>query len=335
MVRRDDAHPNFRSQIDRQRHHRMTTGRIAPLILKCAVIEVQDLTKRYGQTVAVDKLTFEIRPGQVTAFLGPNGAGKSTTMRILLGLARADNGIARIDGLAYSQLRQPLTHVGALLEGFGPNRGLKAFNHLLWAAQTNRIERRRVMEVLELVDLAGVSHRRVGEFSLGMGQRLGLAVALLGDPPILVLDEPSNGLDPEGIHWLRQFLRRLAADGRTVFVSSHLMAEMAVTADHLIVINKGRLLADTSTAEFIKRNARNFVRLRTHEPERFRLRLSAAGIAAELNEDGSIEVSGASAAEVNRLAAANHILLDELSTESASLEEAFLRLTNPTDESAP
>jgi ABC-2 type transport system ATP-binding protein len=335
MVRRDDAHPNFRSQIDGERHHRMTTGRIAPLILKCAVIEVQDLTKQYGRTVAVDKLTFGIRPGQVTAFLGPNGAGKSTTMRILLGLARANNGFARIDGLAYSQLRQPLAHVGALLEGFGPNRGLKAFNHLLWVAQTNRIERRRVMEVLELVDLAGVSHRRVGEFSLGMGQRLGLAVALLGDPPILVLDEPSNGLDPEGIHWLRQFLRRLAADGRTVFVSSHLMAEMAVTADQLIVINKGRLLADTSTAEFIKRNASNFVRLRTQEPERFRLQLSAAGIAAVLAQDGSIEVSGASAAEVNRLAAANHILLDELSTESASLEEAFLRLTNPTNESAP
>jgi ABC-2 type transport system ATP-binding protein len=299
------------------------------------VIEVQDLTKRYGRTVAVDKLTFAVHPGQVTAFLGPNGAGKSTTMRILLGLARADQGFARIEGRAYSQLRQPLTRVGALLEGFGPNRGLRAFNHLLWVAQTNRIERRRVLEVLEMVDLAGVSHRRVGEFSLGMGQRLGLAVALLGDPPALVLDEPSNGLDPEGIHWLRQFLRRLAADGRTVFVSSHLMAEMAVTADHLIVINKGRLLADTSTAEFIKRNARTFVRVRTQEPERFRLQLSAAGIAAVLAQNGSIEVSGASAAEVNRLAAANHILLDELSTESASLEEAFLRLTNPTNESAP
>src|SRR5438270_8264073 len=290
----------------------MTTPRTVPVTLKCAVIEVQDLTKRYGRTVAVDRLTFAIRPGRVTAFLGPNGAGKSTTMRILLGLARADQGFARIHGLGYSELRQPLTHVGALLEGFGPNRGLKAFNHLLWVAQTNRIERRRVMEVLELVDLAGVSYRRVGEFSLGMGQRLGLAVALLGDPPILVLDEPSNGLDAEGIRWLRQFLRGLAAEGRTVFVSSHLMAEMAVTADHLIVINKGRLLADTTTAEFIKRNARTFVRVRTQEPERFRLRLSAAGIAAVIAQNGSIEVSGASAAEVNRLAAANHILLDDL-----------------------
>jgi ABC-2 type transport system ATP-binding protein len=298
------------------------------------VIEVQDLTKRYGRTVAVDKLTFTVRPGQVTAFLGPNGAGKSTTMRVLLGLARADQGFARIEGRAYSQLRQPLTRVGALLEGFGPNRGLKAFNHLLWLAQTNRIERGRVMEVLELVDLAGVSHRRMGEFSLGMSQRLGLAVALLGDPPILVLDEPSNGLDPEGIHWLRQFLRQLAADGRTVFVSSHLMAEMAVTADHLIVINKGRLLANTSTAEFIKRNASNFVRVRTQEPDRFRRQLSAAGVAAVLAQDGSVEVSGASAADVNRLAIANQILLSELSTESASLEEAFLRLTNPRNESA-
>jgi ABC-2 type transport system ATP-binding protein len=298
------------------------------------VIEVQDLTKRYGRTIAVDKLTFAVRPGQVTAFLGPNGAGKSTTMRILLGLARADQGFARIDEVLYSQLRQPLTRVGALLEGFGPNRGLRAFNHLLWVAQTNRIERRRVLEVLEMVDLAGVSHRRVGEFSLGMGQRLGLAVALLGDPPVLVLDEPSNGLDPEGIHWLRQFLRRLAADGRTVFVSSHLMAEMAVTADHLIVINKGRLLADTSTAEFIKRNARNFVRIRTQEPERFRQQLSVAGLSTMLGQDGSVEVSGASAAEVNRLAVTNQVLLDEVSTESASLEEAFLRLTNPTNESA-
>ncbi|MGH7761593.1 MAG: ABC transporter ATP-binding protein [Candidatus Dormibacteraceae bacterium] len=297
------------------------------------MIEVQDLTKRYGQTVAVDKLTFAVHPGRVTAFLGPNGAGKSTTMRILLGLARADQGCARIEGRAYSQLRQPLTRVGALLEGFGPNRGLKAFNHLLWVAQTNRIERRRILEVLEMVDLASVSHRRVGEFSLGMGQRLGLAVALLGDPPTLVLDEPSNGLDPEGIHWLRQFLRRLAADGRTVFVSSHLMAEMAVTADHLIVINRGRLLADTSTAEFIKRNARTFVRVRTQEPKQFRLQLSGAGIAAVLAQDGSVEVSGAGAAEVNRLAIANQILLDELSTQSASLEEAFLRLTNPTNES--
>jgi ABC-2 type transport system ATP-binding protein len=185
-----------------------------------------------------------------------------------------------------------------------------------------------------LVELAGVSHRRVGEFSLGMGQRLGLAVALLGDPPTLVLDEPSNGLDPEGIHWLRQFLRGLAAEGRTVFVSSHLMAEMAVTADHLIVINKGRLLADTSTAEFIKRNAKTVVRIRTKEPEQFRRLLSAAGIAAVLADDGSIEVSGATATEVSRLAIAHQNILDELSTQSASLEEAFLRLTNPTNESA-
>ena len=312
----------------------LTTSRVGPLILKGAVVEVQDLTKRYGRTVAVDKLTFAVRPGQVTAFLGPNGAGKSTTMRILLGLARADEGFARIEGHAYSQLRQPLSRVGALLEGFGPNRGLRAFNHLLWVAQTNRIERRRVLEVLEMVDLAGVSHRRVGEFSLGMSQRLGLAVALLGDPPVLLLDEPSNGLDPEGIHWLRQFLRQLAAEGRTVFVSSHLMAEMAVTADHLIVINKGRLVADTNTAEFIKRNSRTFVRVRTQESERFRQQLSAAGIVAALASDGSVEVSGASAAEVNRLAVANHHLLEELSTQSASLEEAFLRLTNSTNETA-
>jgi ABC-2 type transport system ATP-binding protein len=303
-------------------------------IVEGAVIEVEDLTKRYGPTLAVDKLTFTVRPGQVTAFLGPNGAGKSTTMRILLGLARADQGLARIDGHRYPQLRQPLARVGALLEGFGPNRGLRAVDHLLWVAQSNRIARHRVREVLEMVDLAGVSRRRVGEFSLGMGQRLGLAVALLGDPPVLVLDEPSNGLDPEGIHWLRQFLRRLAADGRTVFVSSHLMAEMAVTADHLIVISKGRLLADIGTGEFIKLNAKAVVRVRTQNTEQFRRHLSVAGIAAVLAADGSIEVSGATAAEVSRLASANQDILDELSTQSASLEEAFLRLTNPTNESA-
>jgi ABC-2 type transport system ATP-binding protein len=298
------------------------------------VIEVENLTKRYGPTVAVDKLTFAVRPGQVTAFLGPNGAGKSTTMRMLLGLAQADEGLARINGHGYSELSQPLTQVGALLEGFAPNHSLKAFNHLLWVAQSNRIGRRRVQQVLETVELAGVSHRRVGEFSLGMSQRLGLAVALLGDPPTLVLDEPSNGLDPEGIHWLRQFLRRLAAEGRTVFVSSHLMAEMAVTADHLIVINKGRLLADTATDEFIQRNARSFVRIRTPRSEEFRLLLSAAGITAAIASDGSIEVTGATPAEVSRLAGANQYVLDELSTQSASLEEAFLRLTSPTNESA-
>jgi ABC-2 type transport system ATP-binding protein len=299
-----------------------------------AVIEVQGLTKRYGANLALDNLTFAVRPGQVTGFLGPNGAGKSTTMRILLGLGLADLGLAHIDGHRYSDIRQPLMRVGALLEGFGPNRGLRALDHLLWVAQSNRIGRRRVREVLEMVELAAVSRRRVGEFSLGMGQRLGLAVALLGDPPTLVLDEPSNGLDPEGIHWLRLFLRRMAAEGRTVFVSSHQMAEMAVTADHLIVISKGRLLADTSISEFIKHHAKTVVRVRTVDPERFLEHLSAAGIAAVLADDGSIEVSGATASEVSRLAVANQDILDELNTQPASLEEAFLRLTNPTNESA-
>jgi ABC-2 type transport system ATP-binding protein len=333
-VRRDDARPQFRFSGRRATAPLDDDTRNWGRHSEFAVIEIQGVTKRYGTTVAVDRLTFAVRPGQVTAFLGPNGAGKSTTMRILLGLARPDNGSARIEGLAYSQLRQPLMHVGVLLEGFAPNRGLRAFDHLLWVTQTNRIERRRVMEVLELVDLAGVSHRRVGGFSLGMAQRLGLAVALLGDPPMLVLDEPSNGLDAEGIRWLRQFLRGLAAEGRTVLLSSHLMAEMAITADHLVVISRGRLLADTSTAEFIKRNAQSFVLVKTREPQQFRRLLSAAAITAVLAEDGSVKVSGASAAEVNRLAIGNHILLDELSTESASLEEAFLRLTDPTNEPA-
>jgi ABC-2 type transport system ATP-binding protein len=285
--------------------------------------------------MAVDKLTFAVRPGLVTAFLGPNGAGKSTTMRILLGLARADHGSARIDAHEYAALRQPLMRVGALLEGFAPHRGLRAANLLLWVAQSNRIGRRRVREVLEIVELADLSQRRVGEFSLGMTQRLGLAVALLGDPPTLVLDEPSNGLDPVGIHWLRQFLRRLAAEGRTVFVSSHLMAEMAVTADHLVVINKGRLLADMSTDEFIKRNAKSVVRVRTERRREFGRLLSAAGITAVPADDGSIEVSDSTAANVSRLAIAHGTVLQELSTESASLEDAFLRLLNRADESAP
>jgi ABC-2 type transport system ATP-binding protein len=295
------------------------------------VIEVHELTKRYRMTTAVDRLTFGVRPGMVTAFLGPNGAGKSTTMRVLLGLARPDAGRARIDGRTYRELREPVRHVGALLEAAVPHRGRSAVNHLLWMARSNRIGRRRVLDVLETVGLADVGRQRVGAFSLGMRQRLGLAAALLGDPSVLVLDEPSNGLDPGGIRWLREFLRQLATEGRTVFVSSHLMSEMALTADHLIVIGKGRLLADTSTADFIEHNARSFIRVRAEEPERFRRHLSAAGLAVALAPDGSMEVSGATTADISRLASANDLALDELSTQSASLEEAFLRLTGTPD----
>jgi ABC-2 type transport system ATP-binding protein len=243
------------------------------------VIEVSTLTKRFGRTVALDGLTFTVQPGRVTGFVGPNGAGKSTTMRIILDLDRPDLGQALFNGRRYRDLCEPLRHVGALLEAKAVHGGRTAHNHLLWLAQTNRIGRRRVREVIGLAGLEAVASRRARGLSLGMGQRLGIAAALLGDPEILLLDEPANGLDPEGVRWIRTLLKGLAAEGRTVLVSSHLMSELAITADHLIVIGRGRLLADTSTADFIARNRGSSVRL------------------------------------------------DELSTRSASLEDAFLRLT--------
>jgi ABC-2 type transport system ATP-binding protein len=292
------------------------------------VIEVGELTKRYGHTTAVDNLTFVVRPGMVTGFLGPNGAGKSTTMRMILGLARPDRGYAKIGGRAYAELAEPLKNVGALLEAAGPHKTLRAVNHLRWVAKSNRIGPRRVTEVLELVGLADAGRQRVDTYSLGMGQRLGLAMALLGDPPVLVLDEPVNGLDPEGIRWFRQFTRGLAVEGRTVFVSSHLMTEMAMTADHLIVIGKGRLLADTSTADFVRRNARTYVRVRTAEPDRLGKELRAAGMAVVTAADGAMEVTGAAPGDISRVATASGLTLDELTTQSASLEEAFLALTN-------
>jgi ABC-2 type transport system ATP-binding protein len=215
------------------------------------VIEVQGLSKRYGRIVAIDRLSFTVRPGLVTGFLGPNGAGKSTTVRVMLGLDRPDAGRVLIDGRPYRQLNQPLTRVGALLEGASAHGGRRAYHHLLWLAQSNRIPASRVEQVLELVGLSDVGRRRVHTFSLGMAQRLGIAAALLGDPPVLVFDEPVNGLDPEGIRWIRQLMRGYATQGRTVLVSSHLMSEMALTADHLVVIARGRLLADATTAEFV------------------------------------------------------------------------------------
>lgn len=291
------------------------------------MIEIWGLTKSYRGETAVDALTFSVRPGMVTGFLGPNGAGKSTTIRMLLGLARPDRGWARIDGKPYARLGEPMRKVGALLETARPHKDRSAVNHLLWLAQSNGIGRSRVWEVLDQVGLHAAARRRTGGYSLGMAQRLGLAAALLGDPAVLVLDEPVNGLDPEGIRWLRELLRHLAAEGRTVFVSSHLMAEMAQTADHLVVIHKGRLLADTPTRDFIARNAQAFVRVRTREPEQLSRRLASAGIAVARASDGSLEVSGVTAAEISRLAAAGELTLDELSTQDASLEEAFLKLT--------
>jgi ABC-2 type transport system ATP-binding protein len=290
------------------------------------VIDVQNLTKRYGQNTVVSGLTFTVRSGAVTGFLGPNGAGKSTTMRMMLGLTRPDTGSASIDGRAYHELRYPARHVGALLETSAPHRSLTAADHLLWLAQSNRIARQRVGEVLEMVGLTGVARRRIGTFSLGMGQRLGLAAALLGDPPVLVLDEPVNGLDTEGIRWLRELLRSMAAEGRTVLVSSHLMTEMSMVADHLIVISRGQLLAETSMSDFIQRHGRTYVRVRTPEPLRLNRELEQKGASLRPASDGSLEVEGMSAAEISRLAAASGLSLEELSTHTGSLEDTFLKI---------
>lgn len=291
------------------------------------VIDVQNLTKRYGQHTVVDGLTFTVRSGTVTGFLGPNGAGKSTTLRMVLGLTRPDTGSATIDGHAYHELTYPARHVGALLETSAPHRGMTAADHLLWFAQSNRIARQRVGEVLETVGLTAAAKRRIGTFSLGMGQRLGLAAALLGDPPVLVLDEPVNGLDAEGIRWLRELLRSMAAEGRTVLVSSHLMTEMSMVADHLVVINRGQLLAETGMSDFIQRHGRTYVRVRTPEPLRLNTELERKGAELRLAPDGSIEVDGMPAAEISRLAAASGLPLEELSTHTASLEDTFLKLT--------
>lgn len=291
------------------------------------VIDVQNLTKRYGQHTVVDGLTFTVRPGTVTGFLGPNGAGKSTTMRMMLGLTRPDTGSATIDGRDYHELRYPARHVGALLETSAPHRGMTATDHLKWVAQSNRIPRQRVGEVLETVGLTGAAGRRIGTFSLGMGQRLGLAAALLGDPPVLVLDEPVNGLDAEGIRWLRELLRSMAGEGRTVLVSSHLMTEMSMVADQLVVINRGQLLAETSMSDFIRRHGRTYVRVRTEEPLRLNRELEQKGVSLRLLPDGSLEVDGMPAAEISRLASVSGLPLEELSTHTASLEDTFLKLT--------
>jgi ABC-2 type transport system ATP-binding protein len=296
------------------------------------MIELEDLTKRYGKKVAVDHLTFTVRPGIVTGFLGPNGAGKSTTMRLLLGLDIPSTGSVRIDGERYDQLRNPLNDVGALLEAKGAHGGRSAFNHLLCLAQSNGIPTRRVREVLHTVGLTAVTKKKVKGFSLGMGQRLGIAAALLGDPRILMFDEPVNGLDPEGIHWVRTLMQSLAAEGRTVFVSSHLMSEMALTAGHLVVIGQGRLLADMPMAEFIRQNSRSFVRLRSPDAERLGDVLHQAGIAASRAPDGAFEVDGGSAERLGELAARHGLVLHELSPQQASLEEAFMQLTAPSVE---
>ncbi len=295
------------------------------------LIEAHELTKRFGDKVAVDHLTFTVEPGKVTGFLGPNGAGKSTTMRLICGLDLPQSGTATIGGLAYRQLARPLRTVGAVLEARSMHPGRSARNHLLFLAETQGFPARRVDEVLDLVGLRAVIGKRVGGFSLGMTQRLGIAAAMLGDPRVLLLDEPGNGLDPEGIRWVRNFMRELAKDGRTVFVSSHLMSEMSVTADHLIVIGRGRLIADSSTQEFIQRSSERSVLVRTPDPARLRELITGEGgtIQHDDSPDGvaSLVVTGLPAPRIGELAAAASVVLHELTPRMASLEEAFMELT--------
>jgi ABC-2 type transport system ATP-binding protein len=291
------------------------------------LIEARDLVKRFGEKVAVDHLSFTVEPGRVTGFLGPNGAGKSTTMRLICGLDRPNSGTATIGGLAYSHLGKPLGTVGAVLEARSVHPGRSARNHLLFLAQTQDIPARRVDEVLDLVGLREVARKRAGAFSLGMTQRLGIAAAMLGDPRVLLLDEPGNGLDPEGIRWVRNFMRTLAAEGRTVFVSSHLMSEMAVTADHLVVIGRGALIASSSTQEFIARSSERSVLVRTPDQARLRELIADEGGSVQVEEDGGMVVTGLPAPRIGELAASASLVLHELTPRLPSLEEAFMELT--------
>jgi ABC-2 type transport system ATP-binding protein len=291
------------------------------------MIEVQKLTKRYGETLAVDGLSFQVRPGRVTGFLGPNGAGKSTTMRAMIGLDRPTSGQVLIDGRRYEQIAQPLRKVGALLEAKALHGGRTAYGHLLGLARSNRIPESRVGEVLETVGLSATAKKRAGGFSLGMAQRLGVAAALLGDPEVLLFDEPVNGLDPEGILWIRELMKKLAGEGRTVFVSSHLMSEMALTAEHLIVIGQGRLLADTTVEDFIARNSRSYIHIRTPEPERMRDVLAGEGIRTDNGPEGVLEALGTTLETVGKLASKHQVTVYEISPRTASLEEAFMQLT--------
>ncbi|MDQ8044454.1 MAG: ABC transporter ATP-binding protein [Solirubrobacteraceae bacterium] len=292
------------------------------------MIEIRNVTKRYGERVAVEDLTFTVRPGIVTGFLGPNGAGKSTTMRMMLGLDAPTSGTATVNGKDYRDLQAPLHEIGAMLEARAIHTGRSAYNHLLAMAQTHGIGRRRVEEVIDLVGLSHVAKQRVGGFSLGMGQRLGIASALLGDPAAVILDEPANGLDPEGILWIRNLLRSLAAEGRTVFLSSHLMSEMALTAEHLVVVGKGRLIADTSVAEIVAQASDDSV-VHVKSPDATALRevLLGAGASVSSDQRGALDVRGLGHERIGELAAARSIVLHELTPKTVSLEEAFMRLT--------
>jgi ABC-2 type transport system ATP-binding protein len=277
--------------------------------------------------LAVDDLSFVVPPGQVTGFLGPNGAGKSTTMRLILGLDAPTSGTVTVNGRPYAAYRRPLLEVGALLEAKAFHGGRSAYNHLRCLALSNGIAKARVEEVLELVGLRGVARKRAGGFSLGMAQRLGIAAALLGDPRVLLFDEPVNGLDPEGVLWIRNLLKSLAAEGRTVFVSSHLMSEMAITADRLLIIGRGRLITQTTMHDFLSNGSGNFVRVRTPHSDTLAALLQARGAAVVRQADGALRITGATADAVGELARANAVTLQELSTQQASLEQRYMELT--------
>jgi ABC-2 type transport system ATP-binding protein len=291
------------------------------------MIEANVLTKRYGPKPAVDDLCFLVAPGRVTGFLGPNGAGKSTTMRLILGLASPTSGHATIRGKLYRELEVPLFEVGSLLDADGAHRGRTALNHLLFLAQSNGLPRRRVVEVLETVGLDAVAGKRVGAFSLGMRQRLGIAAAMLGDPEILILDEPMNGLDTQGIRWIRNLMKQLALEGRTVFVSSHLMAEMELVADHLIVIGRGRLIADTSMHDFITANSEAFTLVRSPQGNKLKSLLESRGAKVQLDPAGAWRVSALDTAAIGDAAAEHDISLHELTPRFSSLEDVYTRMT--------
>ncbi|MER6754751.1 ATP-binding cassette domain-containing protein [Micromonospora echinofusca] len=291
------------------------------------VIELNALTRRYGRTTAVDDLTLTVRPGHVTGFLGPNGAGKSTTLRMIIGLTAPTSGTVTVDGVRFADRPRGLRHAGALLDAGDAHGGRSAVAHLWALARSNGIARARVDEVLREVGLSAVARRRIGGFSLGMRQRLGIAAALLGDPPVLLFDEPFNGLDPEGVRWVRDLFRRLAAEGRTVFVSSHLMSEMQNCADRLVVIGRGRLIAEQSLAEFAAGSTRAGVSVRTPDAAGLAAVLAAEGADVRPGDAGALLVTGLTAARIGDLALAHRIGLHELSTRTASLEDAFMALT--------
>ncbi|GAA1505710.1 ABC-2 type transport system ATP-binding protein [Agromyces terreus] len=292
------------------------------------MITAEGLVKRYGAKTAVNDISFTVRPGQVTGFLGPNGAGKSTTMRMIVGLDRPSDGRVSVNGKPYAEHRAPLHEVGALLDAKAVHTGRSAYNHLLAMAATHGIGASRVREVIEMTGLESVARKRVGGFSLGMGQRLGIAAAMLGDPATLILDEPVNGLDPEGVLWVRRFVRHLASEGRTVFLSSHLMSEMALTADHIIVLGRGEIIADAPVSEIVTGDTRPRALVRSPHASRLADLLTAPEVAVIRSEAGVLEVTGLAASAIGDLAAANGIAVHELTPLTASLEEAYMALTN-------